>query len=126
MARDTGRGLCPSCHGQIVTVYVTGRKTLVDWPRAEHGDVAIQLTVTGAWEARHVPVGEAVRLVEKRYRVHACGEPRQDISEPQHAPEPYADRVRAAQAALARDKRSRRGRRPPKPITGYRLGPGGP
>lgn len=77
----SGRGVCPSCTGQTLTVFVAGRKTVCDWPAAEHGDVAVEHTVGDSWLARHVPVGEPVRLVEKRYR-HECGDPLPDLSEP--------------------------------------------
>ena len=127
------RDNCGQCMAPILRVYVGSRRTILDWPWAEHGDIAVYTTVAGTYSARYCPVGETLHAAEKRYRVHSCGEPLQDLSEPVRSPEPVtgpvpAGQVKAWKAAVARHQaelRNRRGTRPGKPITGYRINPGG-
>lgn len=122
------RDNCSTCLAPILRVWINGKPVVLDWPRHEHGDVAVEHALNGTWFARNLPVGAPLMAVEQRFRRHDCGEPVPSISEPVHAP---ADDLRAAQrgdwqkalSARARDQRNRRGRRPEKPVTGVRVRP---
>jgi hypothetical protein len=82
---STGRMVCRTCEAPVLTVYISGRRTTLDWPQAENGQFAVEHTAGGSWHARYLPVGEATRIVEHRYREHSCGEPVPSITEPLRA-----------------------------------------
>jgi len=69
----TGRTTC-TCGAQCLEVRVDGHPYLLDWPWSPTGDVAVQLTVAGAYVARYLPVGEPLTVTEKRHRRHMCGQ----------------------------------------------------
>lgn len=81
----TGRSSCGQCHAQTLTVRVAGRETICDWPWSVAGGVAVFHTTADAWEGRWSPPGEPLLAGEKRFRVHECGEPVRDLSEPLRA-----------------------------------------
>jgi hypothetical protein len=81
----SGHGMCGKCRTRTVTVRLGATPCTVDWPQAEHGDIAVEHTAAGAWHGRYAPVGEPLAVTEHRYRRHDCGEPQPDLTEPQRA-----------------------------------------
>ena len=82
----SGRTRCPACEAAVLVVFVAGRPTTLDWPHALHGEYAVEHTRADSWLGRYLPVGEPVSAVEKRFRIHLCGEPIYDRSEPVRTP----------------------------------------
>ena len=80
-----GRTRCPACEGPVLVVFITGRPIALDWPHALNGEYAVECTRAGSYMARYLPVGEPVSVVERRYQLHLCGEPKPDLSEPHRA-----------------------------------------
>jgi hypothetical protein len=80
------------------------------------GTAAAFQDVRGVWHARFLPAaGLASPVVpEKRYSVHECEGSRHAAQRAQ---------VKAAQAALAKAQRNRRGHRPGPQVTGYVIQP---
>jgi hypothetical protein len=78
------------------------------------GTVAAQHLASGAWLARFLAKDEEPVVPEKRYSLHECEGSRHAAQRAQ---------VKAAQAALAKERRNQRGRRPGPQVTGYVIQP---
>jgi len=115
------RDNCQQCMAPVLKVFINGRPVVLDWPRHEHGDVAVEHALNGTWFARALPVGAPLLATEQRFRRHDC-ELSAPAAGPQTAAEPIsgpvpADQVKRWQQAVAarnRELRNRRGRRPGK------------
>jgi hypothetical protein len=131
-ARQSAYSECPVCYARVIfALTAKGKKQVLNYAPDPAGNTAAQQNAAGGWRARYSPPGEALTFPEKRYMPHAATSPQcappKDAGGQRAAAQDVVtelDQWRKANAANARAKRNRRGRRQPPPITGIRIYPG--
>lgn len=69
---------CKHCQARVIFPRAVGGRAFppLDYAPDPAGTVAARHAASGAWQARWWNPGDVLAVLEKRYRVHECGEGR--------------------------------------------------